>query len=104
LVCALRLTVFRSERTEGSARDASLLVVLPSVNLSWLSTSRCGPTHSGAPKVAEQLMALRLSAVWALMVAFEDPLPVPFEGASQGCRLLSDASRQPEQKAINAIA
>ncbi|KAG2483517.1 hypothetical protein HYH03_017624 [Edaphochlamys debaryana] len=38
-----------------------------------------GPT--GAPLVAEQLMRLRLSAVWALMVAFEGPLPVGFEGA-----------------------
>lgn len=40
-----------------------------------------GPT--GAPLVAKQLMALRLSAVWAVSVAFEQPVPVPdgMEGA-----------------------
>ncbi|GAX81511.1 hypothetical protein CEUSTIGMA_g8939.t1 [Chlamydomonas eustigma] len=39
-----------------------------------------GPT--GAPLVAQQLMGLRLSATWALMVAFDSPLPVKFEGAT----------------------
>jgi hypothetical protein len=34
-----------------------------------------GPT--GAPDVARQLMRLRLSAVWVLMVAFEGPVTVP---------------------------
>jgi hypothetical protein len=40
-----------------------------------------GPT--GAPLVAKQLMQLRLSAVWVLMVAFEGAVPVPsgMEGA-----------------------
>ena len=37
-----------------------------------------GPT--GAPLVARQLMGLKLSAVWALMVAFDRPLPADFEG------------------------
>jgi hypothetical protein len=42
-----------------------------------------GPT--GAPDVARQLMRLRLSAVWVLMVAFEGPVQVPggMEGAQQ---------------------
>lgn len=38
-----------------------------------------GPT--GAPKVASQLMGLRLSAIWAVMVAFEGDVGAPFEGA-----------------------
>ncbi|KXZ45236.1 hypothetical protein GPECTOR_57g526 [Gonium pectorale] len=47
-----------------------------------------GPT--GAPLVAEQLMRLRLNAVWALMVAFDGPVPAPFEGAFvQGSPVLS---------------
>ncbi|WIA18940.1 hypothetical protein OEZ85_003609 [Tetradesmus obliquus] len=52
-----------------------------------------GPT--GAPDVARQLMRLRLSAVWALMVAFESPVDVPggMEGAFvQGSPVLSWAS------------
>ncbi|GFR40845.1 hypothetical protein Agub_g1494 [Astrephomene gubernaculifera] len=50
-----------------------------------------GPT--GAPLVAQQLMRLRLNAVWALMVAFDGPLPVPFEGAFvQGSSVLSWAA------------
>ncbi|KAI8462978.1 MAG: hypothetical protein J3K34DRAFT_527354 [Monoraphidium minutum] len=36
---------------------------------------------TGAPLVARQLMRLKLSALWALMVAFPEPLPAPFEGA-----------------------
>lgn len=41
---------------------------------------------AGAPAVARQLMRLRLSAVWALMVAFDGPVPAPggFEGALRG--------------------
>eukprot|EP00198_Chlamydomonas_reinhardtii_P003837 XP_001693173.1 predicted protein [Chlamydomonas reinhardtii] len=50
-----------------------------------------GPT--GAPKVAEQLMRLKLNAVWCLMVAFDGPLPVNFEGAFiQGSSILSWAA------------
>lgn len=52
-----------------------------------------GPT--GAPLVAQQLMRLRLSAVWALMVVFEGPVPVPgsMEGAFiQGSEVLSWAA------------
>ncbi|KAG2425864.1 hypothetical protein HYH02_014928 [Chlamydomonas schloesseri] len=50
-----------------------------------------GPT--GAPKVAEQLMRLKLNAVWCLMVAFDGPLPVNFEGAFvQGSPVLSWAA------------
>ncbi|KAG2436952.1 hypothetical protein HXX76_006468 [Chlamydomonas incerta] len=48
---------------------------------------------TGAPKVAEQLMRLRLNAVWCLMVAFDGPLPVNFEGAFiQGSPVLSWAA------------
>ncbi|KAI3897840.1 hypothetical protein MKX03_012991 [Papaver bracteatum] len=36
---------------------------------------------SGLPMIAKQMKALNLSAVWALLAAFEDPLPTPFEGA-----------------------
>ncbi|KAI3979831.1 hypothetical protein MKX01_013926 [Papaver californicum] len=43
---------------------------------------------SGLPMIAKQMKALDLTAVWALLAAFEDPLPVPgttaatpFEGA-----------------------
>ncbi|KAG1676558.1 hypothetical protein FOA52_000101 [Chlamydomonas sp. UWO 241] len=51
---------------------------------------------AGAPLVAKQLMALRLSAVWSLMVAFDGPLPfdqsascAPFQGATvSGCAAL----------------
>lgn len=35
----------------------------------------------GAPFVARQLMSLRLSAVWVMMVAFPQPLPTSIEGA-----------------------
>eukprot|EP00798_Chlamydomonas_sp_ICE-L_P002716 gene2716-12589_t len=35
----------------------------------------------GAPHVATQLMKLKLSAVWVMMVAFQKPLAVGFEGA-----------------------
>lgn len=52
-----------------------------------------GPT--GAPRVAQQLMSLRLSAVWALMVVFEGPVPVPgnMEGAFiKGSEVLSWAA------------
>ncbi|GIL48091.1 hypothetical protein Vafri_4787 [Volvox africanus] len=45
---------------------------------------------AGSPRVAEQLMRLRLNAVWALMVAFDGPVPAPFEGAFiQGSPVLS---------------
>lgn len=40
-----------------------------------------GPT--GAPLIARQLMGLRLSAVWALMVAFDRPIPAGFEGVAE---------------------
>lgn len=36
--------------------------------------------------MAEQLMRLRLNAVWALMVAFEGPVPAPFEGGWRRAR------------------
>ncbi|KAF9619142.1 hypothetical protein IFM89_005156 [Coptis chinensis] len=43
---------------------------------------------SGLPLIAKQMKRLELSSVWALLVAFEDPLPIPdnvamnpFEGA-----------------------
>ncbi|KAF6245554.1 hypothetical protein COO60DRAFT_1278564 [Scenedesmus sp. NREL 46B-D3] len=52
-----------------------------------------GPT--GAPGVARQLMRLRLSAVWALMVAFEGAVAVPggMQGAFvQGSSVLSWAA------------
>lgn len=48
-------------------------------NITWtacdVSCRLVGPT--GAPNVARQLMKLRLSAVWVLMVAFAGPVPVP---------------------------
>ncbi len=50
-----------------------------------------GPT--GAPLVARQLMSLRLSAVWVLMVAFDERLEVGFEGAFvEGSGVLSWAA------------
>ncbi|KAL8555107.1 hypothetical protein ACS0TY_003058 [Phlomoides rotata] len=33
---------------------------------------------SGLPLIARQMKRLNLSSIWALMAAFEDPLPVPF--------------------------
>ncbi|CAN1765886.1 PSPTO_1126 [Linum perenne] len=36
---------------------------------------------AGLPLVARQMKRLDLSSIWALMAAFDDPLPVPFEGA-----------------------
>jgi len=54
---------------EAATRPSTLMV--PPLRL-------VGPT--GAPLVARQLMGLRLSAVWALMVAFDRPVPAPFEG------------------------
>lgn len=36
---------------------------------------------SGLPLVARQMKKLELSSIWALLAAFEDPLPIPFEGA-----------------------
>ncbi|KAJ9527524.1 hypothetical protein QJQ45_025751 [Haematococcus lacustris] len=48
---------------------------------------------AGAPRVARQLMSLRLNAVWVLLVAFRQPLDPGFEGAFiQGCPLLSWAA------------
>lgn len=38
-------------------------------------------TTSGLPLIARQMKRLDLSSIWALLAAFEDPLPVPFEGA-----------------------
>lgn len=35
---------------------------------------------SGAPAVARQLMRLKLNSIWALAVAFDGPVPAPFEG------------------------
>lgn len=54
-----------------------LLLLLPS------PCRLVGPT--GAPDVARQLMRLRLSAVWVLMVAFEAPVLTPqdMEGMRQ---------------------
>ncbi|GFP79147.1 hypothetical protein PHJA_000058200 [Phtheirospermum japonicum] len=37
--------------------------------------------HNGLPLIARQMKRLDLSSIWALMAAFEDPLPVPFEGS-----------------------
>ncbi|CAL1382841.1 unnamed protein product [Linum trigynum] len=36
---------------------------------------------SGLPLIARQMKKLDLSSIWALMAAFDDPLPIPFEGA-----------------------
>ncbi|CAN1247113.1 PSPTO_1126 [Linum grandiflorum] len=36
---------------------------------------------AGLPLVARQMKRLDLSSIWALMAAFDDPLPIPFEGA-----------------------
>ena len=35
---------------------------------------------TGTPKVASQLMQLRLSAVWVLAVVFDAPVPTSVEG------------------------
>lgn len=39
---------------------------------------------AGTPLVAKQLMSLRLSAIWSLMVAFDRPLGCTFEGGGDG--------------------
>ena len=36
---------------------------------------------AGAPHLAQQMSRMKLSSIWALMVAWDDPLPVEFEGA-----------------------
>ncbi|KAL6531410.1 hypothetical protein OROMI_027773 [Orobanche minor] len=36
---------------------------------------------SGLPLIARQMKRLELSSIWALLAAFEDPLPITFEGA-----------------------
>ncbi|GER55275.1 FAD/NAD(P)-binding oxidoreductase family protein [Striga asiatica] len=36
---------------------------------------------SGLPLIARQMKRLDLSSIWALLAAFNDPLPVPLEGA-----------------------
>ncbi|KAK3277738.1 hypothetical protein CYMTET_14272 [Cymbomonas tetramitiformis] len=36
---------------------------------------------SSSPNCARQMQRMKLSSIWALMVAFETPLPVDFEGA-----------------------
>lgn len=50
-------------------------VTTPGCLLLFVPHRLVGP--SGAPDVARQLMRLRLSAVWVLMVAFEGPVAVP---------------------------
>ncbi|PKU79239.1 uncharacterized protein LOC110105486 [Dendrobium catenatum] len=37
-------------------------------------------SSSGLPQLFRQMKKLELSSIWALLAAFEDPLPVPFEG------------------------
>jgi predicted NAD/FAD-dependent oxidoreductase len=36
---------------------------------------------AGAPLLAQQMSRMKLSSIWALMVAWDSPLPVDFEGA-----------------------
>ncbi|KAL6513268.1 hypothetical protein OROGR_020754 [Orobanche gracilis] len=36
---------------------------------------------SGLPLIARQMKRLDLTSIWALLAAFEDPLPITFEGA-----------------------
>ncbi|KAL8028761.1 hypothetical protein ABFX02_14G181700 [Erythranthe guttata] len=38
-------------------------------------------SSSGLPLIARQMKRLDLNSIWALMAAYEDPLPIPFEGA-----------------------
>ncbi|GLC50732.1 hypothetical protein PLESTB_000425900 [Pleodorina starrii] len=64
---------------QGEGRNQGLYDVVVIAHNGKCANRLVGPT--GAPQVAEQLMRLRLNAVWALMVAFEGAVPVPFEGA-----------------------
>ncbi|EFJ48675.1 hypothetical protein VOLCADRAFT_117582 [Volvox carteri f. nagariensis] len=77
---------------EPSLRSGTGSLAKPAVQLGGLRFDHAAQffTVTGAPRVAQQLMRLRLNAVWALMVAFDGPLPVPFEGAFiQGSPILS---------------
>jgi predicted NAD/FAD-dependent oxidoreductase len=60
----------------------------------------------GSPRVARQLMSLRLSAAWVAMLAFERPLSVTFEGAfvSGGGGGKTDPQQQPLAWAANNTA
>ncbi|XP_020586540.1 uncharacterized protein LOC110028856 [Phalaenopsis equestris] len=45
-------------------------------------------SFSGLPQLCKQMKKLELSSIWALLAAFEDPLPVPLD---EGCRAVEGA-------------
>ncbi|KAF5828131.1 hypothetical protein DUNSADRAFT_18171 [Dunaliella salina] len=69
----------RGWQLQGERKDQGAFDAVVIAHNGKCANRLVGPT--GAPLVAKQLMGLRLSAIWAVMVAFKHPVNASFEGA-----------------------